>query len=37
MSECSALRCAFIVFQRLASEWIRRETMPETLRCARRT
>jgi hypothetical protein len=37
MSECGALRFAFILFQRPASEWIHRGTTEETLRCARRT
>jgi hypothetical protein len=37
MSECGALRFAFVALKRPAPEWIRRETTQETLRCARRT
>jgi hypothetical protein len=34
--QCGALRSAFIVVQRLAAEWIRRQASKETLRCVRR-
>jgi hypothetical protein len=37
MSECGALRFAFVALKRPASEWIRRETTRATPRCAHRT